>query len=835
VSRTAIAWRLARRELRGGLKGFVVFLACLTLGVAAIAAVGVLNQAVLEGLERDAAALLGGDLKIDSTNLPLDEAEVAALTPPGALRSDTVRTNAMAYGRDGRRVVVALKAVDDAYPLYGRVVLDPPSIGLDEALADGGAVVERGLLARLGVAPGDTIRIGEAEFELRAVVEREPDRVGGYVSVGPRAFIHLDALPGTETILPGSLARYAYGFALPDGVDANALVDQLRLTNPDARWQARGVREVQPRITRFTDRLASYLTLAGLTALLIGGVGVALAIQNYLGGKTATIATLKCLGAPSALVFRIYLLQVLALAGFGVLVGLVIGQTAPLLVAALAQHLLPIQLVLGFFPLPLLTAAACGLLTAVVFATWPLAKARAVSPAAMFRDLVAPAGRWPQASVLALLGLSIAALAALAVLGVADRRLGLIFVGVALASALLLGGLAWLILRAVRLLGRRGGARLRLALANLHRPGAGAASVIVALGAGLTVLTMVALLERNLAAEIQLGLPERAPSVFFVDIQRDQIEAFRELIGKFDGARLMQSAPLVRGRVVRIAGVPADQTGIEHWSLRRDRGLSYAATQPEGAELVAGAWWPADYQGPPLVSVEDEVAEAYGVGIGDRLSFNVVGRIIEAEIASLRAEIDWAEARLDFVFIFSPGVLEAAPHSFAAAVEVPEDREPALLDAMADAFPNVTPISVREVVARVGEVMQKIGLAVGAVGAVTLLSGLLVLAGAVAAARRRHLYEAVVLKVLGARRVDLLQVFLIEYLGLGTAAALAGALLGSLGAFAVVVWVMDLPWIFAPGAVLTVAALALLLTLAAGFAGTWRLLGRPAAPVLRAP
>jgi putative ABC transport system permease protein len=346
---------------------------------------------------------------------------------------------------------------------------------------------------------------------------------------------------------------------------------------------------------------------------------------------------------------------------------------------------------------------------------------------------------------------------------------------------------------------------------------------------------MVALLERNLAAEVELRLPERAPSVFFIDIQRDQIEPFRELIAGFEGGEMVQTAPLIRGRVVRIAGVPADQSGVEHWTLRRDRGLSYAATQPEGAELVAGEWWPADYQGPPLISVEDEDAEAYGLGIGDKIGFNVLGRIIEAEIASLRAEIDWGEARLDFVFIFSPGVLEAAPHTFAAAVEVPEGREPALLDAIAEAFPNVTPISVREVVARVGEVMQKIGLAVAAVGAVTLLSGLLVLAGAVAAARRRHLYEAVVLKVLGARRADLLQVFLIEYLGLGTAAALAGALLGSLGAFAIVIWVMDLPWIFAPGAVLTVAGLALLLTLAAGFAGTWRLLGRPAAPVLRAP
>lgn len=834
MSRLALAWRLARRELRGGLRGFAVFLACLTLGVAAIAAVGVINAGVLEGLQRDASALLGGDLEIEVSTLPLDEDELSRLTPAGATRTDVARTNAMAYGAEGRRVVVALKAVDDAYPLYGEALLDPPG-DLQAALADGGTVVERGLLARLGLEVGDPIRIGEADFVIRGVLEREPDRIGGYVSIGPRAMIHTGRLASTETILPGSLVRYSYNFALPAGTNAEAVLAQLRTDDPEAQWRARGTRDVQPRITRFTDRLASYLTLAGLTSLLIGGVGVALAIQNYLAGRTTTIATLKCLGAPSGLVFRIYLLQVLALAGSGVLLGLAIGQAAPWLLRTLAATVLPIQVVGGFYPLPLLIAAGCGLLTALTFVIWPLARARAVSPAAMFRALIIPPHSRPPTTVLLALGLSIAGLAALALLGVADRRLGLIFVAVALVSAVLLAGLAVLMLRGVRLIGRRGGARVRIALANLHRPGAGATGVIVALGAGLAVLTMVALIERNLSAEIGLRLPQRAPSLFFIDLQPKQLEAFTDLIGEIEGAELLQAAPVMRGRVVRIAGVSVDQSGIEHWSLRRDRGLSYAAAMPAGIELAAGAWWPEDYAGPPLVSVEDDVAQAYGVGVGDRLGFNILGRVIEAEIANLRPEIDWGEARLDFVFLFSPGVLEAAPHTLAAAVDVPPMAEAALLDRIADVLPNVTPISVRELVARVDEALGKIKLAVAAVASVTLLSGILVLAGAVAAARRRHLYESVVLKVLGARRIDLFRIFLIEYLGLGTTAALAGGILGSVGAAAVVIWAMHLPWAFSLGAVLLVLLVALAITMAAGFLGTWRLLGRPAAPVLRAP
>jgi putative ABC transport system permease protein len=834
VSKLALAWRLARRELRSGLQGFGVFLACLTLGVAAMTAVGVINAGVIDAVKRDAAALLGGDIRVEANNLPLAEDELAGLMPADARRSDAVSTNAMAFGGQGRRVVVSLKAVDDAYPLYGEVSLDP-ALELEEALADGGAVVEPGLLTRLGVKLGEQIRIGEATFTVRATIAREPDRLGGFVSIGPRAMIRMADLERTGVIQPGSLARYDYRFALPSGTNAAALIAGLRRDHPDAHWRARGTRDVQPQVTRFTDRLASYLTMAALTILLIGGVGVALAIQNYLAGKTTTIAALKCLGARSRLIFRIYLLQVLVLAGIGIAVGLVVGHIVPWVLAAAATRLLPVRVMVDFYPLPLLVAAACGLLTALVFAIWPLARAREVSPAGMFRALLVPPRRLPPAAALIGLGLSLVALGALAVAGVADRRLGAIFVAVAVAAAILLVGLAFLVLRGVRLIGQRGSARMRIALANLHRPGAGASGVIVALGAGLTVLTMVALLERNLAAEIGLRLPERVPGVFFIDIQRDQVARFEQAVGAVEAAQVLQIEPVIRGRVVRIKGVPVDRTGIQHWTLRRDRGLSYAAEQPARTELAAGSWWPADYAGPPLVSVEDEVAEAYGVGIGDRLSFNVLGRVIEAEIASLRPEIDWSQGRLDFVFLFSPGVLEAAPHTFAAAVEVPKEREAALLDQMAAALPNVTPITIREVVERVGEVLGNIRIAIAVVGSVTLLSGILVLAGAVAAARRRHLYESVVLKVLGARRSDLLRIFLIEYLGLGATAAIAGAVLGTLGAAVIVVGVMHLDWTFTPAVVLLVLMLALAITLAAGFLGTWRLLGRSTAAVLRAP
>ena len=835
IADVKLAGRFAMRELRSGFTGSLIFLACLTLGVAAIAAVGVINAGVLEGLEEDSAALLGGDVKVESTNRPVEESELSGLIPEGARRSDVVRTNGMAHGMDGRRVVVGLKVVDDAYPLYGSVTLDPPELRMADALADQGAVMERGLLARLGVDLGDPIRIGEAEFTVRAVVEREPDRIGGFVSIGPRVFIHQRDLEASAIIQRGSLARFDYRYALPPNVDAEALVQTLKAETAEADFQVNGVRDIQPSVTRVIDRLASFLTIAGLASLLIGGVGVALAIQNYLTGKIRNIATLKCLGAKSSLIFLIYLLQVLALASIGIALGLIAGQALPYLVQALTAGLLPVQIRTGFYPVPLLVAAGCGLATTLAFAVWPLARAKEVSPAGMFRALLAPPARWPEPLMLALLAACVVALAGLAVFGVSDKTLALTFIGVALAAALLLTGVAKLVLLATKRLARRGSTRFRMALSNLHRPGAHATSVVVALGAGLTVLTLVAVLNQNIRAELDQSFSGRVPSVFFIDIQRDQLETFEDIVQAQAETRNVQLLPTIRGRVVRIKDVPANQSGINHWTLRRDRALSYSATMPEGTEIVDGAWWPADYEGPAKLAIEDDVAEAYDVTIGDQLAFNVLGRVIDAEIAVVRREIDWSQGRLDAAFVFSPGTLEAAPHAYAAAVDVDAADEPALLDAIADNLPNVTPVSSREVSARITSIMDKVRLAILAVAGVTLISGLLVLAGAVAAARRRHLYEAAVLKVLGARRLDLLRQFAIEYLSLGIVAAMVGGLLGLVGAYIVVEWVMQLPWVWTPLTLTAILTLALSLTLVAGFIGAWRVLGRSAGPVLRAP
>lgn len=835
VQGTLTLGRIAARDLRGGLGGFAVFLVSLALGVAAIVAVGTINLGVQDTVARDARTLLGGDLVIQSANIPLGEDEIRALVPQAERLTLVTRSTTLAESVAGRRVAVSLKAVGDEWPLYGSVELDPP-LPIDEALADGGAVAEAALLARLGVGLGDRIRIGAVEVTLRATILREPDRLGGMFAFGPRLIVTQTTLDRAGILAPGALAEFSWRLGLRPGTDPVTLARTLEASRADARWQVREPTDVQARVARFTDRLGTYLTLAGMTALLTGGVGIGLAIDGYLRARQDTIATMKSLGAASTQIFTIYLLQVCALVLTGVAGGVVLGLVLPLLLHLLPAGLLPVTPRIGVYAAPIALAAAAGLLTAVVFAMFPLAAARDVSPAALFRQLVDPPRHRRRGSDVAVVVLALALLAVLAVATAPQLGLALWFVGIVAVAALILAATAAGLLRVLARVEGYLPPRLRLPCANLHRPGSGAAAVIVAIGAGLAVLTAIGILQSNLTREIASRTAQRAPSHILIDIQPDQVAELREIVAATPGARLVQEAPMLRARIVRIAGVPVEQARVaEHvaWTLERDRGLSYAAELPPGSELSAGSWWPADYAGPALVSVEDEVALGYGVEVGDTLAFNILGRVVEARIANLRREIDWGSGRLDFVFILSPGVLEGAPHTWIAAAEVPAEASASFVDRIAARLANVTPVEVRQVVQQVEDTLGKIALAIRTVAAVTLVSGALVLAGAVGAARQRHRYQAVMLKVLGARRREVVTLFLAEYAVLGAAAALIGVLIGSLAAYGVVWWFFGMVFYPAPATVAVIVALALTLCLAAGVVGLLRTLGQSAAAVLR--
>lgn len=834
-----LSLRFSLRELRGGLRGFRLFVACLSLGVAVIAGIGTLSASIVTGLERDGRSLLGGDLEFRLTHRGATPEERDFLQRQGSV-SESAQMRAMAHAlRSDQRALIELKAADAAYPLYGSVELEQPGGDLHALLSvkDGipGAAVDPQALIRLEAQIGDKLAIGEQQFEIRAVIAREPDRATEGLTLGPRVLIALDALDGTKLVQPGTLAYWHYSVKLPPERNAAQVQALAQSEYSHAGWRIRDWKEGSPGVRRFLDRAALFLVLVGLTALLIGGVGVANAVHAHLDGKTPTIATLKSLGATTGLIFRIYLWQTLLLAAFGIVLGLVAGAAIPNLAAGALANILPLPLVPGLYWQPLALAAAYGLLVALAFTIWPLARAADIRPAALYRDLVAPAGRWPRPIYVVTTGLLFVALAALAVLGTEERRFALAFVISAMIAFVLFRLIARGIAAAAKRIRPPRAIRLKLALASLHRPGAATAALLLSLGVSLTLLVAIALVESNLHAQVEERLPDEAPAFFFVDIQPAQMDDFRATVNATPGARDLDAVPNLRGRITTVKGVPAEQVQVgpeQRWVLQGDRGLTYARTLPAGSVLMQGQWWKPDYDGPPLISIEERAAQGLNVGIGDKLTVNVLGRDIEAEIANIR-RLDWSSFGINFVLVFSPGLLERAPHTFLATVKAQPAAETALFRAVTRKFPNISVVRMKDVLTELNAIVQKLGSAVRGAAAVTLIAGLIVLAGALAAEHRRRLKEGAILKALGATRRDVILAHVIEYGSVGLVGALLAFGLGWLAAWAMVTLMMNASFVFAPGVAAATALGGVAATLLLGLAGAWQALAAKPAPLLR--
>ncbi len=835
--------RLALRDLRGGLRGFYVFIACIALGVMAIAGVGSLAASLIEGLDREGRVILGGDISFNLSLREADAQERAFLAAQGRV-SAAATLRATARTDDGHSALVELKAVDGAYPLTGTVLLEP-ALPLADALADRngvfGAAADPALLARFDLKPGARIAVGSANFEIRAALRSEPDKLAGGIGFGPRLLVSEAALRATELLQPGSLVRWHYRLLLPDSGDAAvrnataAAAAQL----PEAGWEVRSRTNASPALERNVERFTLYLTLVGLTALLVGGVGVANAVRSHLDRKRAVIATMKSLGATGGGVFTMYLSQVLGLALVGALPGLAAGAAMPFLIAWGFGAIIPLPIAPALHPGNLALALVYGLLTALAFALWPLGRAHDVPVSALFRDEVARERRWPRASYVIATVLVVAVLALLAIQLAYDRRIAMIFVlaaaGVFVALQLVASGMMALARRAPR-------ARstvLRLAIANIHRPGSLTASVVLSLGLGLALLVTVLEIDGNLRRQFLAALPDRAPSFYFVDIQAAEAERFDEFIRKQAPHSVLERVPMLRGRIIAANGVPVEQLTLPpnlQWVLQSDRGVTYADRTPAGSRLAEGEWWSADYQGPPLVSFENKIAEGLGLKLGDPVTVNVLGRNITARVANLRV-VDWQSLAINFVMVFSPNTFAGAPNTHIATLTYPGggtvEQESALLKATADVFPAVTAVRVREAVDAFGQIVTNLVLAMRGASGLTLLVAVLVLGGALAAGHRHRVYDAVVLKTLGATRAQLIRAYALEYLLIGAATALFGIAAGTLAGALVITKVMNLPFVWLPGPSLVAAAGAVAATVTLGLIGTFKALGQKPAPVLR--
>ncbi|KZX93955.1 MULTISPECIES: ABC transporter permease [unclassified Sulfitobacter] len=835
------ATRLARRELRGGLRGFRLFLACLALGVAAIAAVGSVRAAIEAGLAREGAALLGGDAELQFTYRFADAEERGWMEDRAEALSEVVEFRSMATVGDGdsaQRALTQVKAVDPVYPLVGEVRLEP-AMPLAEAFAmrEGrpGGIMERSLADRLGLAPGDSFRLGTTAFRLSAILLREPDSTGGSFALGPRTMVLRDSLADSGLLGPGTLFYSAYRLDLPPGANLAALEQaaETRFDGSGMRW--RDARQGAPGIVRFVERLAAFLVLVGLSGLAVGGVGVSAAVQAYLSQKTQVIATLRALGADRATIFQTYLIQIGALSLAGVAIGVVLGAAIPLALAPVMEARLPVPARFAIYPGPLGEAALYGILTAFAFTLWPLARAENIRAATLFRDAWTGARRLPAPRYVVTVAGIVAVLVLTAGWLNGSWWLTLWTLGGIAAALALLALAALLLRRTARSLAPRARRmpRLRWALAAIGGPAEGATAVVLSLGLGLSVLATVGQIDGNLRRTIAGNLPDIAPSYFFIDIQKDQMEGYTTRLRDDPGVSRVDSAPMLRGVITAINGAPARETAGDHWVLEGDRGITYAEAPGPRAEITAGEWWPPDYEGPPLISFSAEEGAEMGLALGDSLTVNVLGRDITGTIANFQT-VDYSGAALGFILTMNPAAIAAAPHTYISTVYATPDAEAAILRDLAQTYPNITAVRVRDAIDRVAEVLSGLAAAVSYGALATLVTGFVVLIGAAAAGAGERAFEAALLKTLGASRRAIAASFALRAALLGLFAGTVALIAGVLGGWAVSRYVMETDFVVIWPSALAIIAGGIVATMAAGLGFALHALNVRPAQVLRA-
>ncbi|SEP78074.1 ABC transporter permease [Thalassovita taeanensis] len=832
-----IAARFARRELRGGLRGFRIFLACLTLGVAAIAAVGSVRAGIEAGLAREGAALLGGDAEMEFTYRFASAEERAWMQSNAVALSEVADFRSMAVVGDTRSLT-QVKAVDAAYPLVGSVKLSP-DMPLSQALAGAGdlpgAVMEPLLIAQMGLALGDTFQLGTQSFRLMAALDNEPDNAGAGFGLGPRTIVATAALETSGLLAPGTLYSTKYRLNLPPGTALEPLKQDAMARFEDTGLRWRDARNGAPGIAAFVERIGAFLVLVGLSGLAVGGVGVSAAVRAYLAGKTEVIATLRSLGADQRTIFQMYFLQIGALSLLGITMGLILGGAVPVLLGPLIEAQLPVPAVFTLHAAPLAEAAIYGLLTALIFTLWPLARTGQVRAATLFRDAMAGAKALPPLPYVALTGALVALLLGAAVLFSGTWRLTLWTAGGILAALAVLALSAF----AIRRLSRaarpfaRGRPAWHWALAAIGGTRDEATPVVLSLGLGLTVLAAVGQIDGNLRSAIARDLPGVAPSYFFVDIQKDQMPGFLERLTNDPAVSREEHAPMLRGVITRINGKPAREVAGDHWVLRGDRGVTYADALPATTKITAGAWWPQGYSGAPQISFAADEAAEMGLHIGDEMTVNILGRDITGTITSFR-EVDFSTAGMGFILAMNANALAGAPHSFIATVYAEPQAEAAILRDLSQQFPNITAIRVRDAIDRVSAMLAGLAAATSYGAAATLLTGFLVLIGAAAAGAPARGYEAALLKTLGATRGHILFSFALRAAILGAAAAVVALAAGIAGGWAVSHFVMKTGFAVIWPSALGIVAGGVLATLLAGLGFALSALNTRPAQMMRA-
>ncbi|MBZ5639863.1 MAG: ABC transporter permease [Acidobacteriia bacterium] len=837
--------RLLRRESRGSRGRLAFFAACLAVGVAAVVAVSSLSAGLERGIRTEARQLLAADLRIGG-RAPVPQAVLDLLSATrGVERTDVKEMPSVvaavgAGGEPGLSQLVELKAIGGRYPYYGTLRVEPDR-PLDELLDPEGAVVDPELTARLGLKPGDELRIGGATFRVRGTVLSEPDRLNVSFTLGPRVLVSLKGLERSGLEAFGSRIERRVLLKLPDGwtpVQVDALADRLRAAVPaNSRLEVETFRDARPELREGIRRAASFLGLVALLSLLVGGIGVAQTVRAWIAGRLDAIAVLKCLGMRPREILALYLGHTVLLGLAGSLCGAALGVAIGLFVPLALRGTLPSFAVSAWEPLAAVRGLGLGVSVAVVFSLPPLVGLRRVPPSRVLRrdaDALA-GGRWVAALVAGgvLLGIFVTAWvqSGKAALG-AGFAAGIVAATGALALAAAV--LARAVGRLPRIFAR---VWVRHGLSAVARPGAGTIGAIVALGLGVLVVLGLWLVQQGLVERLRADLPSASPTAFLIDIQPDQWPGVSRLLTE-QGATRIESVPVVTARLSAVDGRPVERIaapGTEdrrhRWVLTREQRLTYLEKLPPGNVVVEGTLWsdPAN----PEISIERDFARDLGVHVGSTLTFDVQGVPVRLRVTSLRT-VEWKTFGINFFLIVEPGVLDGAPQTRVATARLPAGREQAIQDRLAAAFPNVMLLRIREILEKIVAILDRIGLGIRLLGGFTVAAGIAILAGAISAGSARRGREVALLKTLGMTRRGVVLVFSVEYALIGLVAGAIGGAGGGVLAWAVLTRGMDTPWSFhlAPFAVALLSTVAL--SVLAGIAASTGALARRPIDVLRA-
>jgi putative ABC transport system permease protein len=800
----SLPYRLAQRELRGGIRDFRIFLACLILSIAVMVLVGMVTEAIHRGIHAEARNLLGGDVEITLTGHPPLPEQQQFFERYGTT-STVSETNAMLQGE--QPVLVELKAVDHHYPLTSALTLEPP-MPLSAALQNHGAAVEEILLRRTGLKLGDTITLGSASFTIRAIIRKEPDRALRMFSLGPRVLIGSEYLQQTGLVMPGSLLHYSTRILLMPPATAASFTQALSTAFPQQPWRIKTTSNANPSLEEFIDQLNLFLMLGGLATLLIGGIGIAQSVDGFLNRKTMNIASLKTLGASSQLIFTSYALVIAIITAIGTIIGSALGIGITFLILPYVARYFPVSTTV-FFCSPLLVATWFGLLTVASFSYASLSRHVATAPAVLFRGTITSTSRMPHTQRMINIALAFMLVISLVMFS-ADSTVSLGFI----AATLLCFGIFSLFSRVMQSAARRIHCKrpwLRLALANVSRPGSSTTSIILATGIGLTILIALMLVEANFQKRINETIPTQSPSLFMLDIQPTQKETLVSMLNRPSLSHLTVQ-PMIRGRIVKVNGAAVTAENVSssaRWAVRSERGFTYNATPPENAHIVQGSWWPADYRGAALVSMDRNVAKGMGITPGDKITVNIIGEELEATVTNLR-NIDYSTFQINFALIFSPGAIEAFPSTLIATIHSSDaPSEAAIIQQMARQFPNISIIRIADSIAQIKEIIRNISRALTLIVLLTMTTGILVLSGALSSSVQARMYDTVILKVLGAERIDIIKSFLAEWLLLGCCTALISTVLGTGAAWLILQRLNTPQFYIVPAPVLLTVALCL--------------------------